>query len=113
MWIRALTPPALGSTMRRNVWLRKFWSAPGIKGCRAVAQVPIQISPRCLASALEGAAVVSDTKTASADMKSIVLCGEPKRPEVRMRNRFISDRRDMQPEDFGRRIGRCQQLWAE
>jgi len=30
-----------------------------------------------------------------------------------MRNRFISDRRDMQPEDFGRRIGRCQQLWAE
>src|SRR5205823_4793913 len=79
----------------------------------AVAQVPIQISPRCLASALEGAAVISDAKTASADMKSIVLCGEPKRPEVRMRNRFISDRRDMQPEDFGRRIGRCQQLWAE
>src|SRR5256885_9530778 len=98
--------------MRRSVWLRKFWSSPGIKGCGAVAQVPIQISPRRLASALGAAAVINDTKIASADMKSIVLCGEPKRPEVRMRNRFVSDR-DMQPEDFGRRIGRCQQLWAE
>jgi len=66
-----------------------------------------------LASALEGAAVISDAKTASVDMKSIVLCGEPKRPEVRMRNRFVSDRKDMQPEDFGCRIGKCQQLWAE
>src|SRR5256885_304102 len=99
--------------MRRSVWLRKFWSSPGIKGCGPVAQVPIQISPRCLASALGAAAVINDTKIASADMKSIVLCGEPKRPEVRMRNRFVFDRRDMQPENFGRRSGACQQLWAE